>query len=158
MRETTLLSPGQLSQGHNLRRVAAAAISSCEIVAGRTAGGKTRAAAQLQAFFTDAASKLAGIADAVSPTMAGATATVNSATQITVVFAETMDTSVTPAITAFTVNNGGTVSAVAWVSGNLRITGTGYAAGDTLAYVQPGTNGLRDLAGNLVASGNKVTV
>lgn len=158
MRETTLPGPGVISQGHELRRVAAQAISQIEIVAARTPGGKTRAAATLAAFFTAAAATLDNIKDSTAPTMAGTTATVNSATQITIVFAEAMTTSVTPAIGDFAVNNGGTVSAVAWVSGNLRLTGTGYAAGDTVTYTKPTTNFLRDLAGNAVASGSKVTV
>jgi hypothetical protein len=142
--------------GHKLRREAAAAISFVEIVAARTPGGKTRAAASLATFFTACATALDNLKDSTAPTMAGINpAVAASATQINLTFAETMDTSVTPAPTAFTVNNGGTVSAVAWVSGVLRLTGTGYAAADVVTYTRPATNFLRDRAGNAVASGTK---
>jgi hypothetical protein len=159
MRVETLLSPGILSNGFLLRREAAKAISAIEITARVTPGGKTRAAAALSAFFTDCASKLSTLTDATAPTMAGSTATVASATSISLAFAEVMDQSVIPAASAFTVNNGGTVSSLAWASSTvLTITGTGYAAGDTVTYTKPETNGLRDLAGNQVATGSKVSV
>jgi hypothetical protein len=156
MRESTLPSPGVISMGHKLRREAASAISFIEIVAARTPGGKTRAAASLATFFTACATALDDLKDATAPTMAAIDpAVATSATQINLTFAEAMDTSVTPAAAAFSVNNGGTVTTVAWVSGVLRLTGTGYAAADVVTYTKPATNFLRDLAGNAVASGTK---
>lgn len=156
MRETTLPGPGVISQGQELRRVAAQAISQIEIVAARTPGGKTRAAATLATFFTACATALDNIKDATAPTMAGISpAVATSATQINLTFAETMDTSVTPAAAAFAVNNGGAVTTVAWVAGVLRLTGTGFAAADVVTYTKPATNFLRDRAGNAVASGTK---
>lgn len=157
MREDQLVSPGILAQGFSLRRIAAMAISGVQISAQRTPGGKTQAAATLQAFFTACATALNGLVDSTTPTMAGATGVAASATQINLTFAESMDQTILPSITAFAVNNGGTVSALTWVSATvLRLTGTGYAAGDTVTYTKPAVNGIRDVAQNQVASGTKV--
>jgi len=158
MRIETLLSPGLLTNGLRLRTEAARAISSCEIVAGRSVGGKTQQAATLAAFFTDCAAALSTLADLVVPTWAGAVATATSATQINVVFAEAMDQTVVPAISAFAIS-GDTITAVAWTSAtNLRITGTGFAAAESLAYTKPASNYIRDAAGNALATGTKTLV
>jgi hypothetical protein len=158
MRDTTLLSPGPISTSYNLRRIAAASISNIEIVARKTPGGKTRTAKQLQAFFTDCASKLAAYVDSVIPTLAGATATATSATNINIVFLESMDQTKKPLPTEFTIP-GDTITAVAWTNATtLALTGTGFAAAETLTYT-PGTpNRLTDLAGNVVVGGTKVLV
>jgi hypothetical protein len=156
MRDSTLPSPGVISSGHMLRREAAKAISFVEIVAARTPGNKTRAAGALQTFFTACATALDTLVDVTAPTMAAIDpAVATSATQINLTFAETMDTSVTPAAAAFAVDNGGVVTTVAWVAGVLRLTGTGFAAADVVTYTKPATNFLRDLAGNAVATGTK---
>lgn len=155
MRETTLLSPGLLSNGFLLRREVAKAISGIEIAARRTPGGKTQAASKLKAFLVDASTKLDAMIDAVVPTLAAATATATSATQINIVFAEPMNQTVVPALTAFTIP-GDTITAAAWTSStNLRLTGTGFAAAEVLTYTKPAYSGLRDLAGNQVATGTK---
>jgi hypothetical protein len=158
MRIETLLSPGLLSNGIRLRTEASKAISSVEVTAGRTPGGVTSAAGTLAAFFTDCASKLSALIDVTAPTFASGTATATSATQINMVFPAGMDTSVTPAAAAFAIT-GDTITAVEWTSAtNLRLTGTGFAAAETLTYTQPATNALRDIAGNLMASGTEVLV
>jgi len=158
MRIETLLSPGLLTNGIRLRTEAAKAISSVEIVAGRSGGGKTQAAGTLAAFFTDCASVLSALVDQTVPTWAGAVATAASATQINIVFAEAMDQTVTPSETAFAIS-GDTITAAAWTSStNLRLTGTGFAAAETLSYTKPVSNYVRDLAGNALATGTKVTV
>ncbi len=160
MRDTTLPSPGPAaSMGHNLRRLSAQAISQVEIVAGKTLGGKTAAAAQLQAFFTACATALNAFVDTTAPTWAAATATATSATQINIVFAENMDITVAPAASAFAIS-GDTITAVAWTSAtNLRLTGTGFAAAETLSYTKPTTNTyIRDRVGNALATGTKVLV
>jgi hypothetical protein len=158
MRIETLLSPGLLSNGWRLRTEACKAISSVEITAGRTPGGKTTSAKALYDFFTDCASALSALYDVTAPTMAGTTATATSATQINIVFAEAMDQGVAPDAAAFSIS-GDTITAVAWTSStNLRLTGTGFAAAETLTYTKPATNALRDLAGNQVATGTKVLV
>lgn len=153
MRLTTLLTPGALPNAINLRLEAAKAISTCEVVAGRTPGGRTRNAGQLAAFFTDCATKAAAVADETAPTIATRVAV--SATSLRITFSEPMDTTVAPLPAAFT-SSGNTVTAVAWGSGgdagNLMLTGTGFAAGDSITYTQPAVNALRDRAGNLVAT------
>lgn len=150
MRIETLLSPGQLTNSIVLRREASKAISFVEIVAGRTAGGKVPTAATLAAFFTDCASKLSALHEEVVPTVSSRTAT--SATQINIVYSENMDQTVVPPLSAFTVS-GDTITAAAWTSAtNLRLTGTGFAAAESLVYTAPAVSYVRDLAGNKVAS------
>lgn len=162
MRVETLPSPGILSSALRLRIEAAKAISAVEIVAGRTPGGKTKAAYNLSAFFTACADALSALVDGTAPTMAGTTITSTAATTNKIAFGETMDQTVTPAAAAFAVDNGGVVSSVAWGSGGdagkLILTGTGFAALDVVTYTQPATNFLRDRAGNAMASGTKATV
>lgn len=156
MRIETLLSPGLLSMGIRLRVEASKAISAIEITAGRTPGGKTQAAATLAAFFTDCASKLSGLIDAVLPTVALRVA--SSATQITIAFSEAMDTSVIPALSTFVLATGtgtGTPlkSSLAWVDPtHLKIVGTVFSAGNTVTYTAPAVSFLRDRAGNKLAS------
>jgi hypothetical protein len=149
MRDSTLLSPGLLSQGYNLRRIAAAAISSVEIVAARTPGGKTQQAAVLSAFFTNCATQLTTLIDAVLPTLS--TAAAATATTLNLNFSETMDQTVLPPLSAFS-SAGNTVTAVAWANATrLQLTGTGFAAADNITYVVPGVNFVRDLSGNALA-------
>lgn len=156
MRVETLLSPGKLSNGINLRNAAARAISSVEISAGRTPGGKTIAAKELYDFFADAATKLSTLYDVTVPTFTGV---VNSATEIELTFSEAMDTGVVPAAAAFGIP-GDTVDSVAWGAGpqlgKLVLTGTGFAAAESLTYTKPATNWLRDLAGNAAATATVV--
>lgn len=150
MRVDTLLSPGQLSNGFLVRREVAKAISAIEMVARRTAGGKTQSAAKLQAFLTDAASKLTAMVDAVVPTVSTRVAT--SATTVTITFSEAMDQTVVPALSAFA-SAGNTITAAAWSSATvLIITGTGFASGEAFGYTKPAVSYLRDLAGNAVAT------
>lgn len=153
MRVETLLNPGQLSNGIRIRTEAAKAISSIEITAGRTPGGKTRNAKVLYDFFTDCASKLSGLYDVTVPTISGGVA--SSATTIKLSFSETMDETVTPAAAAFAIS-GDTVTSVAWGTGGdagkLILTGTGFAAAETLGYTKPASSYLRDRAGNAVAT------
>lgn len=158
MRIETLLSPGLLTNGLKLRTEACKAISSIEITAGRTPGGKIDSANVLKAFFTDCAGKMDAMIDVTAPAWAGIVATAASATQINIVFLEDMDQTVTPLPGAFAIS-GDTITAAAWTSArNLRLTGTGFAAAESLAYTKPATNAARDLAGNQVPSGTKTTV
>lgn len=150
MRDTSLPSPGQLSQSMNLRRAAAAAISSVEIVAGRTPGGKVSTAKPLSDFFTACATALSGFVDETAPTVS--TRVRNSATQSTITFGEALDTSVVPAAAAFAISGGSTVTGVAVVGSTVVLTGTGHTAGQTVTYTKPSTNALRDRAGNQVAT------
>lgn len=150
MRVETLLSPGLLSNGFLLRREAAKAISSAEITARATNGGKYPGAKQLSDFFTDCASKLSTLFETVAPTASSNVAT--NATTLTITFSEAMDQTVIPAMTAFAIT-GDTFTSAVWTSATvLTITGTGFAAGESLTYTKPAVSYLRDLAGNAVAT------
>jgi hypothetical protein len=115
MRIDDLPSPGLLSNGIKLRIEAAKAISSIELTAARTPGNKVSGAATAQAFFTACADALDDFVSAAVVTMTGAAGVAVSAIKVTLDFAgDTMDESVVPAAAAFALNNGGTVTAVAW--------------------------------------------
>jgi hypothetical protein len=73
-------------------------------------------------------------------TMFGATVLVESATSILITLPYPTTEAGKPLFGAFAVDNGGTVSAVAYPSlKTIRLTGTGYAAGDVVTYTDPGT-------------------
>lgn len=159
MRVDTLTSPGILSNGFRLRTEAAKAISSIQTTAAVTPGGKTRAAGILSAAFTAWAATLTDYIDQTIVAFSAVTsAVVTGGITIKVTFPEAMDTSVIPALAAFA-NSAGTLTAVAWGTstdaGKLILTGTGLAAAQNLTYTLPATNGLRDLAGNKMATGTK---
>lgn len=161
MKINALPSPGLLSNGIKIRVEAAKAISSVEVTGMRTPGGKVSTAATLKTFFDACSTALDSFVDTTVPTMAGATGVAASATKITIDFVGTdMDESVVPLAADFAVDNGGTVTSVAWGTagdaGKLVLTGTGYAAGDTVTYTKPSVNALRDLVGNQIASGANV--
>jgi hypothetical protein len=150
MKINDLLSPGALSNGIKLRVEAAKAIGSVEVTAMRTPGGKFPGAGVLAAFFTDCASKLSALYEAVAPTISSRVAA--SATVVNITFSETMDQTVIPALSAFT-SAGNTITAAAWTSATvLQITGTGFAAAENFTYTKPEVSYLRDLAGNAVAT------
>lgn len=151
MRLETLLYPGNPANGFMLRNEAAKAISSVELVAGRTPGGKIQSAKTLADFFTDCASKISTLYEAVVPTVVSRVAA--SATQVNITYSEPMDQTVVPALSAFSLPDPDTITGIAWFSSTvLRITGTGFAAGESLVYTQPAVSYVRDLAGNAVAS------
>jgi hypothetical protein len=150
MKINDLLSPGILANGIKLRVEAAKAIGSVEVTAMRTPGGKISSAKVLADFFTDCASKLSGLYEVVVPTVVSRVAA--SATQVNITFSEAMDQTVVPALSAFA-SSGNTITAAEWVSSTvLRLTGTGFAAGENLTYTKPDVSFLRDLAGNAVAT------
>jgi hypothetical protein len=93
--------------------------------------------------------------DLLAPT-AGSAAVANATPSVVSISAsETLDTNFVPAASAFTVTNH-TVQSVAVNGGTISLTVTpAFAYNDpaqTVTYTQPATNGLRDLAGNLMAS------
>lgn len=95
-------------------------------------------------------------ADVTAPVASSAAVADATPTIVSVIFSEAMNTSILPATSAFTVG-GHTVTSLAWgTSTRLDITVTGaFANGEAsraLAYTQPGSNQLRDMAGNLCAS------
>jgi lysophospholipase L1-like esterase len=97
----------------------------------------------------------AGVAADTTAPIASSAAVANSTpTTLSVTFSEALNTSYVPDVSSVTVS-GHTASALA-VSGNTMIvTVNAYVSGEAasaVAYTQPATNGLRDAAGNLVAS------
>lgn len=150
MRYTTLPSPGVITRGHELRSQAAQAISQVEIVAKRTTGGKTRAAATLSTFFTACATALNSYTDLTVPTVSTRVRT--NATTATITFSEPLDQTVVPALATITIGarvlSGVTVNG----SGQLVVTGTAITAADVITYTKPSTNFLRDRAGNALAT------
>lgn len=159
MRIDALPSPGILTQSIRLRTDVAKAISAAEVNAMHTPGGKTTSAKVLSDFFSAAVTALAGLYDVTVTAFSGVTSAVaSSATTIKITFAETMDTGVAPLPADFAIS-GDTITAVAWGTagdaGKLILTGTGFAAAETLAYTKPAVNALRDRAGNQMASGTK---
>lgn len=158
MKINDLASPGLLSNGIKLRIEAAKAISSVELTCARTPGHKTSSAKTLSDFFSSCVTALASLYDVTAPTFTGAA---TSSTTIKLTFSEAMDTGVTPAAAAFAIS-GDTITSVAWGTagdaGKLILTGTGFAAAESLAYTKPATNALRDLAGNQVATAAAVVL
>lgn len=162
MKINDLATPGLLSNGIKLRIEAAKAIGSVEVTCMRTPGHKTTSAKTLSDFFTSCVTALSGLFDVTAPVVLAAVA--SSATTIKVSFTEAgagMDLTVTPAAAAFAIS-GDTVTAVAWGTagdaGKLILTGTGFAAAETLAYTKPATNALRDKAGNQMATNAAITL
>lgn len=150
MRYTTLPSPGIITRGHELRNQAAQAISQVEIVAKRTAGGKTRAAASLSAFFTACATALNSYTDLTLPTVSTRVRT--AVNTLTVTFSEALETTVTPALSSFVFTPARTVTAISVVGSTVVVTATGVIATDSVTYTRPATNGIRDKAGNQAAT------
>lgn len=94
--------------------------------------------------------------DVTAPTASSSQVANATPTVVTLSLSEAMDQAYVPAASAFTVG-GHTVSSVAFASSTvLNVTvSAAFVNGEaarTLAYTQPGTNNLRDLAGNLLAN------
>ena len=154
MRVDTLLSPGILSNGIRLRTEMARAISAAEIASAQAADGKSTLAATLVAFLQDCVAKLpASMRDTVVPPITARTAPAADPKTVTLTFSEGLESDIVPAASAFTFAPAKTISNIVIDGTKCVITVTANVAnGDTIAYTQPGTNGLRDPAGNLVAS------
>lgn len=156
MKLTSLLSPGMLSNAGRLRIEAATALSRAQLTSLSQASGKSKAAKDLQNFFTDCASRLASYVESAVPTVISRVRT--SATVVTVTFSEVLAAGEknTPSASAFTVS-GATVTSVAVSGTTVVLTGTGFLAGQTVAYTAPATGKLIDLVGNAVANFSGVT-
>jgi hypothetical protein len=155
MRDTNLVSPGVLSNGFQLRREAAKAISTVEILASKTPGGKTAQAARLSAFFTSCLSALAGFVDTVAETVSSRVRT--AANTATVTFTGALDPSTSVPLTAFVVQatGGGAIrptTAVVVTGSTIVVTATGAIATDVITYTAPATLYVRDAAQNKIAN------
>ncbi len=156
MRASTLPSPGNLANSQRLRHEAAHAISTAEVVASKTPGGKTDSAAKLATFFTACATALDAIKDGTAPTFSSAVVQNATPTKLTITFSEDMDQTVLPAAAAFVTSPAKTISSRAWTGARtLELTvSVAFANGNTItvAYTKPATNWARDIAGNAVAT------
>ena len=159
MRQETLPSPGQLSQGITLRNVAALAISAVEINAGIPANGGTSSYAKsLSDFFTACAAAVAGFIDAVLPTQTARTIAANEASTVRIKIDKGLDPRFVPAPAAFALTTPTKVISKVEIDGPyvvLTVT-VPYTVADTaakVAYTQPGAgSNLRDFSGNYLAS------
>lgn len=160
MRDTSIVSPGLLSNGFLLRREAAKAISAIEMQAARTPGGKTQAAAKLSAFFTDCVSKLSTLIEAVLATVSTRVRT--NSTTATITMTEALQPSTSVPLSCFTIG-ARVLSGVVVTGSTIVITGVAITAADVVTYTPPALTpsagnptgqslGVRDLAGNLVAT------
>lgn len=149
MRDTQLTSPGAIPMGHQIRRMAAIAISGIQIAAGRRANGKSPGALTLKAFFDSCSTAVAAYVDSAVPTVVSRVAT--SATLATITMSEELK-NVIPATSSVTVS-GGVVTGLAVSGSTILITGTGFAAAATVTYTKPGSAPFfTDASGNAVAT------
>ena len=150
MRIDSLLSPGLLAKGHDLRTAAMKCISAVELAAARAAGGKTSQAAVLAAFFTDCASKLSTLYAVVVPTvLTRVSDTVNTA----VVTLSAPVEAGSLALTSIVFTPARVVTAIEVSGSTVTITATGAIATDSIAYTKPTTGFvLKDGSGNEVAN------
>jgi hypothetical protein len=100
--------------------------------------------------------------DTTAPLISSVAVANSSPTVVAVTFNEPMNAAAVPASSAFTVS-GHTVVAVAYASSTvLDLTVTpAFVNGEaarTLSYTQPGSNGLRDVAGNLLATASALAI
>jgi hypothetical protein len=159
MRVDSLVSPGILAQGYLLRRTAAQAISSVEITAKSTPGGKTQGAKTLKAFFDACSAALTALVDAALPTVLTRVRT--AANTVVVTFNESLATSNSVPLSAFVFTPARVVTAVVVTGTTVTITATGAIVGDTVTYTKPADQlsaggtynpGIKDLAGNAAAT------
>lgn len=152
MKLTSLISPGMLSNAGRLRIEVATALSRAQLTSMGQAGGKSKAAKDLQNFLNAAAGLLAPYVESTAPTVVSRVRT--SATVATVTFSEVLAAGEnnTPAASAFTLTGGATITSVRVAGSTIVIEGTGITAGQTLAYTAPTKNKLTDISGNAVAN------
>jgi len=161
MRDTALTYPGVLSNGYKLRSEAAKAISTVEIAARATSGGKTAGAAKLSAFFASCVAALATYIEAVLPTVVTRVRT--AANTATITMSEALNPSTSVPLTSVVFSPARTVTAIVVTGSTIVVTATGVIATDTITYTPPSAVagagnatatylGVTDLAGNAVAT------
>lgn len=100
------------------------------------------------------------VVDVTAPTILTTIVSNSQPTKVVLTASEALATAFVPATSAFTVS-GHTVSAVAISGSTITLTVDAFTQGEarTVSYTQPGTNNVRDLAGNLLAnfSGTAIT-
>lgn len=154
MKYDALPSPGFIGSGLELQKQCVKAISYVEVMADLK-GGKTEQAKSLTTFFTACNAAIAGFIDTVLPTFVSAVVNRAAAPKtLTITLSEGLDTTIVPAASAFTLSQGGPVTAVTIIGKSIVLTSTTAftASAITVAYTQPGTNAARDTSGNLLAT------
>jgi hypothetical protein len=163
MRLDALPSPGFIPSGPALQAAAVKAISYVEVMADLK-GGRTEQARTLDTFLVACRNSISTFIDSAVPTfVSGLLDRSDAPRRITLTFSEPLQPDVVPAVSAFVATLGGaalTETAVTIVGNRVHIDLAADVAAGTLqiAYTQPGTNGLRDLSGNLVASITATTI
>lgn len=153
MKLTSLISPGLLANAGRLRIEASTALSRAQIISLQSAGGKSKAAKDLQNFFNAMSGLLAPFVESTVPTVVSRVRT--SSTVATVTFSEVLAAGdkVVPSASAFALTGGATITSVRISGATVILEGTGIAAAQTLTYTQPATGAkLVDLSGNAVAT------
>ncbi len=108
----------------------------------------------VESFWSGSQAVGATAADNVAPTASSATVQNAAPTSILITSSEQLNSAFVPAASAFTVG-GHTVSAVGVSGSSITLTVSAFVNGEaarTVTYAQPGTNQLRDVAGNLMAA------
>ncbi|HCI1171279.1 TPA: hypothetical protein NOB78_002957, partial [Enterococcus faecium] len=111
-------------------------------------------------FYTISQAVGATATDTTSPTATSAAVANGAASQVVISCSETLNVSFTPATTAFTVS-GHTVSSVSVSGTTITLGVNAFVNGEatrSITYTQPGSNQVRDVAGNLMASFTGLTV
>ena len=154
MKYDALPSPGFIGSGLELQKQCVKAISYTEVMASLK-GGKTEQAASLTTFFNACIAAISGFIDTVLPTFVSAVVNRTAAPKtLTITFSEGLNPTIVPAGSAFTLSQGGAVTAVSIIGNSIVLTATTAftASAITVAYTQPGTNAARDTSGNLLAT------
>lgn len=99
------------------------------------------------------------VVDVTAPTILSAIVSNAQPTKLVLTASESLATAFVPATSAFSVS-GHTVSAVAILGTTITLTVDAFIQGEarTVSYAQPGTNNVRDLAGNLLANFSAMAV
>lgn len=157
MKLDTLPSPGLIPSGMALRSYMTKAVSYVEVMADLK-GGTTEQATTLDAFLAATRSAIAAYKDVAAPTLVSGLLTRSVNDKLLVLtLSEAIDPTIVPAAGSFAVAldatpNVVTAVAVRGQTVSLTLTAAVTAGALTVAYTQPGTNALRDLSGNLLAS------
>lgn len=160
MKIDALPSPGFIPNGQRVRQELVKAISYVEVMADMRAPAKPEQAKSLDVFLSACRTAISSLIDGAAPTFTSAAVDLDSPKELVITFSEPLDPGVVPAASAFTSSPAKTISKVA-VQGNkvtLTVTANYVAGATTIAYTAPGTNALRDLSGNPLASFTAQTV
>lgn len=144
--------------GIKLQSEMAKAVSAVELSAMTGAGGKTSLAKQLDNFLVAARNAIAGLIDAVAPTVSSRNVGAVSASVVRIRADKWLDAAFVPAPAAFALAAPAKTISKVEVDGpdillHVTVPYTSADSAPTVAYTQPGaTSNVRDLSGNLLAT------